>query len=657
MRVKTSFRSLTPMLATAGVLLLATTAGAEQPRAAIWEILEASPSGIFDPGPNPAGDVQVLIGLHPGGDRGQAPLLVLFPGCGEDPKNPNRPVLNLEDVLQRGAEPRFADWEDPGPRWRMCPDQDAVLLFPGAAGQVQLALDFLGPFSGGISPVLRGEVHELSDEDLRKVVDPQDPRELARLVGDRAPGALLEVDVHYLVDGEKAAYRRGDWHGVYGKPAPDPLEAPATGDYAVVADRLAVDVTSFRADLPIPKETVDDGGARFRRSLEYVELLGSGLAGDKVCFREDVRVVTPDKRKKDAAQLFQAYYLSGRFSTKWTSDHSLHPGWGFRVEAWTDDFGFWHVIASDWVQSNGTWSLYVPSSELFVGNHLRIYYRLHTSYYDVKDLSDNRYAWRDPDQFNIPTYFDAGHRYADTDGGAFSGIGEVADAAMWTWSRLYWNGGINPVPASPINLYVPNTTYDCGDGSGSPWSCASVSGNIWLISAHATQARVVSHELGHQLNYKYWAYKRPANAGGSHSASSCYPTRTGMTLFEGFAGFVAGWVGYPGRNVADGGFGSGRWSLGGMDLEQRTSPPSCSNGWENETWVARAFWDLHDTQGDGQDILWFVHPGGVPAIYLNNGVANDGDARDMRFYETPYRNAASSGHEGFISDIFDQNRH
>ena len=47
----------------------------------------------------------------------------------------------------------------------------------------------------------------------------------------------------------------------------------------------------------------------------------------------------------------------------------------------------------------------------------------------------------------------------------------------------------------------------------------------------------------------------------------------------------------------------------------------------------------------------------MPALYLGNGVPNNGDARDMRFYRTIYRNAASSGHEGFIDDIFDQNRH
>ena len=138
--------------------------------------------------------------------------------------------------------------------------------------------------------------------------------------------------------------------------------------------------------------------------------------------------------------------------------------------------------------------------------------------------------------------------------------------------------------------------------------------------------------------------------------NSCYPTRLGMTLREGFANFVAGWVGYQNRNVTEGGFNSTRWNLG-YDLETRFSPPNCLNGWENEVWVARTFWDLHDTRSDGDDILWFNHKGAVISLYLNNGVVNNGDSKDMRDYETIYRNAASSGHQGFISDIFNQNRH
>jgi len=209
------------------------------------------------------------------------------------------------------------------------------------------------------------------------------------------------------------------------------------------------------------------------------------------------------------------------------------------------------------------------------------------------------------------------------------------------------------VGSAPIRFFYPNTWDNCGGSS--PWSCAS-GNDLWLIAAHGTQGDVVVHEMAHVLNNKFWSNKRPAGSGGSHTLNACYPTRLGMALREGFANFMAGWVSYPNRNVAEGGFNSGRWALG-YDLESRNSPPNCANGWENEVWVARTFWDLHDTRADGDDILWFNAKGAIPALYLGNAIANNGDARDMRFYETIYRNAASSGHQGFITDIFEQNRH
>lgn len=634
---------------------------AYEPRAAYWTLVESSKAGEYLPGPTPGGDTQVLIGLAGLEDLANSSLLVVFPGCGEDPSSSNRPILNLDNVLKFGSKPLYAEWEDPGPRWRVCASESAVLLKPGSPLHMSLAVDFLREVSEGLSPRLPVQVHVLSEDDLGRIDFNKDIGcQWANIVGRRHPAAELVIDLYYRLDAAKHAWFMGDYHDVFGKPDPDLLFGRATGDYQQDASQLPVDVLSFRSNRPIPGQTEDDGGTLFRETLARVLAEKSALSGAEVCNKEDYDVRIGTRRRGarlSAAAAALAYHVSGRFSTKWSADHSLHPGFGFRVEAWSDDFfGIWIKLAEDWVQADGTWSLNVPGVPIFSGNRLRVYYRTKTSYYDVQDLSGNRYVWVDPDWLNIPADFSVGHRYADTDGGTYNGVGELVDAAMYTWSRLYWNGGINPVPASPVKVYAPNTTYDCGDGSGNPWSCANVGGNIWLIAAHAVQAQVVSHELGHQLNYKYWNYKRPANPGGSHSLTTCYPARLGMTLFEGFADFLAGWVGYPGRNVADGGFGSGRWALG-WDLENRNAPPSCSNGWENELWVGRTFWDLHDTRSDGNDVLWFNHLGAVPVLYLANGVANEGDARDMRDYENIYRNAASPGHQTFISNIFDQNRH
>ena len=218
-------------------------------------------------------------------------------------------------------------------------------------------------------------------------------------------------------------------------------------------------------------------------------------------------------------------------------------------------------------------------------------YRSYNQYYEPQNEDGDTYSWKDPDQTNIGPVFNAGHRYADTDGGDYNGVGELVDAAMNLWSRLYWDGGIDPVPSEPLALYFPNTWDDCGDGSGVPWSCANANGEIWLTAAHGTDAPVVVHEMAHQLNNKFWGGKRPAGTGGSHTLNGCYPTRLGMALREGFANFLPAWVGYPNRNTADGGFGSGRWDLG-FDAESRTSPPDCSNGWENEVWGSAHFLGL-----------------------------------------------------------------
>jgi hypothetical protein len=673
-----------PLLCALGASL----SSAREPEAVFFRVIEADRAGSFHPGLTPGGDTKVQIELFPSDeDLAKSPLLVVFPGCGDDPSTPNRPILNLEDVLRRSGTPGRSpsEWEDPGPRWRICPSDSAILLEGGQARSLSLSVDFLRAVSEGVSPRLNAEVHILSEDDLAKIDPAQDIGcQWASLVGGRAPTAHLTIDLYYRLS-DKGDFLYGGYHDVFGKPGPDPVQsARMTGDYAKDVASLPVDLLSFRSTRRIPGQTQDDGGRLFQRTLASAKRAGSGLAGSAFCSEEDFSV-TPGHRHRrgdddhcfygnrcrdpygaddlgadpvssalaPVPSLISTYHLSGRFSTKWSADHSLHPGFGFRVEAWSDDILGWHLLASDWVQADGSWSLTVPASNpFFLGNRLRMLYVTRTSYYDAQDIDGNRYAWRDPDQLHIPTTFDAGHRYADTDGGTYNGVGELVDAAMYTWSRLYWNGGINPVRSSPINLIAPNTGLACGGTS--PWSCAN-GGNIWLIAAHAAQAQVVSHELGHQVNFKFWNDNRPANNGGSHSLNTCYPGREGMTLFEGFADFLAGWVGYPGRNVADGGFGSGRWALG-WDLEQRTASPSCTNGWENEVWVARTFWDLHDTRGDGNDVLWFNNLGAVPALYLGNGVASNGDYRDMRYYRTIYRNAASPGHQTYISDIFDQNR-
>lgn len=627
---------------------------ADEPSALGWKVIESSPSGIAVAGTQPGGDAKIILDIFPvHKEIMQKNLLILFSGCGEDPKTVDKPILNLSGILSgKEKSPVYPDiWAEPGPRWRMCPDVGAQVMWSGQSLRMSATVDFLRLASEGMSPRLEGKVYELSQDD---VAFSQAPFELALIMEGRSPLATFSIEQHYRLKG--TTWFAGNYAKIYGAGIMTRTDGKLSGDYSMVINSTPVNLQSFRRNLRIPTNTKDDGGARLRKTLEQVLVSRSGLAGANVCeVAGDISIGIADQAIVEAMAI-NSHTLSGIFSTKWSADHALHPGFGFRVEAWTNETtGIWRMLTSDWVQSNGTWTLGIPTSMGYAGKHLRMLYRSYNSYYAPQDQASGKYSWRDPDQYNIPTNFNSGHRYADTDGGSYNGVGELVESAMTMWSRMYWDGGINPVPPSAIKFWFPNTWYDCGDGSGVPWSCANTSGEIWLTSAHGTQADVVTHEMAHQLNNKYWSNKRPAGSGGSHTLTGCYSNRLGMAMREGFANFTAAWVGYSNRNVADGGFGTGRWALD-WDAESRVSPPNCNNGWENEVWVARTFWDLHDTRTDGDDILWFIHKGGVPGLYLSNGITNDGDARDMRDYENIYRGAATPGHEGFISDIFNQNR-
>ncbi len=622
---------------------------ADQPHAVDWKPVTQSVSGYFQIGHTPGGDDQVLVQLHhEEKTAGNTPLLVTFPQCAQDPKIGGKPLLNLDDIIgDPSVQPEFADSKPLGPRWEMCTDRQAILLYPGDTADLKVSVDFLRPVSEGMSPRVVGTVYQVPWRWARKI---NDADKLARYKHRVHPAAEVTIDLYYRLDGKRRKWRAGNYEAIFGSASQGPA---VTRDYYKVNDTMPVDVDDYKQIRRLPRVAVKPS---FELPLKEVYDAGSGSTADKPVGRAKTGSFTPTARFDRialAAHGAVSHTLSGKFSTKWSIDHSLHPGFGFRVEAWTLENGYWEKLASDWVQYNGTWTLEVPASKGFRGDHLRILYRSYNRYYRPQNQDGDTYSWRDPDQYDIGSSFDAGHRYADTDGGEYNSVGELVDAAMNMWSRLYWAAEIDPVPSEPLKFHFPNTWYNCGGTS--PWSCANTSGEIWLIAAHGREADTVVHEMAHQLNNKFWNNKRPAGSGGSHTLNGCYPTRVGMALREGFANFMAAWVGYPGRNVADGNFDDERWTLA-YDAEQRTAPPACDNGWENEVWVARTFWDLHDKHSDGDDILWFIHKGAVISLYLGNGVANDGDAMDMRDFETIYRNAATSGHEGFISDIFEQNR-
>jgi hypothetical protein len=329
--------------------------------------------------------------------------------------------------------------------------------------------------------------------------------------------------------------------------------------------------------------------------------------------------------------------VSGVFSYK-GMDNLLHPAFGWRVRAWRNfPLIGWTNVAEDFIQFDGTWTLNVPN----VPGQIKFQYIASNRFFAPMNSAGETYRWVGPAHDTSSSSFNEGSWSADTSSGGVRGLGEIYSQGMFLWSKLYWEGEINPLRDNPVKVFFPNTTYDCGDGTGSPWSCAATDGRIWLIPAHAIRNGVIQHELSHQINYQFWGNNLPPGAGGSHNLSSCY--NRGLALIEGFADFMVFWT------------QAGRGDDPSTNFDFRAEDPSsfaCSTSLAtNESWVAATFWDLHDTRADGADDIWFIHPGATPGIFLRQGRL-DG----MDDFRNVYRAKANAEHRSIIDAVFQQNK-
>ncbi len=325
----------------------------------------------------------------------------------------------------------------------------------------------------------------------------------------------------------------------------------------------------------------------------------------------------------------------GEFSYK-GMDNLLHPAFGWRVRAWKRILGsIWVVAAEDWIQWDGKWQLNVPT----IGDETRFQYVAFNRFFTPMTSSEDTYRWVGPIRGALGSPHNEGSWFADTSTGGARGLGEIYREGMTMWSKLYWEGEINPIRDESIKIFFPNTTYDCGDGSGSPWSCASRDGRIWLIPSHASRNGVTQHELAHQMNYEFWNNNLPSGSGGSHNLTSCY--NPGLAVVEGFANFMVFWTQSARNGDPNAGF----------DFRVENPSFACADPLNvNESWVAANFWDLHDTRGDGSDNLWFIHPGATPGIFLREGMKSG-----MAAFHPVYRSKANAEHRTIIDAIFRQN--
>jgi hypothetical protein len=661
-------------------LILVYPALAEQPVVVGWSVNKTTATkGKYKTGITPNGDHLASVRLFvTNKNLAGKKVIVTFPQCTQEPPIGGRPLLNLNSIIENKrtaaiyptteqSKETGADWV--GPSWRVCPNKSSFLILPGKSVDIELAVDFLIALNHGVTPQLLGKVYVVGSgktaESRKSNAEEKSASTNETMLANGAlfdpaqVDASLSIDLNYLLTDTKRTWTLADYATVY-KIAEDEdaIDGDTTvEDYDSQASVLPVHEASYRRTFSAPAdETYDTSHQRLTDANVAVGLSGTYTPYETDCGGEDdfglgYAQAPTSQRPENRAD--GDYVISGIFSTKWTSDRALHPGLGYKVEAWSTDPGEYQLVGADYVNGDGTWTINISAATGFEGRKLRILYRSSNRYVKIQNRTGGLYYFREPLRENIANPLNVGHRWGDTRV-RWAGVSEVAETAMYMWAKLDQVADISPLRAQQIDVYFPNTWNNCGNRS--PWSCASAAGQIWLIQSHGLSAEIVSHELAHQLNYEMWNNKLPANPFSAHNLNTCYPAFLGMTLIEGFADFFSGWLGYGRRDVEAGGFGNGRWALR-YDLESRVSPPRCITGWSNELWVSRTFWDLHDKNVDGGDNIYFSKRGAVPIIYLNNPPANNGDAWDMRNYEAIYQSIASDAHEDNVTAIFDQNRH
>jgi hypothetical protein len=443
--------------------------------------------------------------------------------------------------------------------------------------------------------------------------------------------------------------------------APPPTHIPPSDDYqrefwdvealSVITDDAIRDITpgsewdeAQSPTLPLPpprdptlprhgeaedsrftQESVDE---RIRRALEASAMMGESEPSRMV---EESLVANSQASGMTAHGSFHYTGLGGL----------LHPAWGWRVYAHVDIGSFTVTLKKTNVNPNGTWSMSLPT--IPSGLPVRFTYEPRNVYFTLRNVAGARYVFS-----SGATHSSAANKVLNENKQAaylsnsdLVGLGEVHRDGMSFWQALKTRGeGIDPVRASSIAIYYPNTSYDCGSGSGNPWSCASSSGKIWMIPAHATGG-VLKHELAHQLQYKFWNGASPDGAGGAHIITNCY--NSGLALSEGFANFMLVWASLE-RHQSP--VANGFWNLERPDLTG-----ACTDKNTNELWVAANFWDFYDSVKDSKDTIYYVHTGITPKMYLLNGKKNS-----MANYLNIFKSKASSHHQTIVEDIFIQNR-
>nr|QKW94335.1 hypothetical protein [Stigmatella aurantiaca] len=434
--------------------------------------------------------------------------------------------------------------------------------------------------------------------------------------------------------------------------APPPAEAPRSGDYA--QERWGVEALSIITDGAVLETTPGSQGDEVQSPTlplppprdstlpRHADPEAPKFTQAAVDARIEQALKNEGVRPQGMRPLGVVTGMKGTGSFHYTGlDGLLHPAWGWNVYAFID-LGFTRLsVAKTSVNPNGTWNLNLPSVPS--GFPIVFTYEPRNLYFTMMNSAGAYYSFSSGGAHSAASnkvlneYAQAAY-LANSD---LVGLGEVHRDGMDFWESLKTKGeGIDPVPATSLSLHYPNTTNTCKRSDKKLWSCASSDGNIWIIPAHATGS-VLKHELGHQLQFKFWNGQVPDNSSGlSHTLTGCY--NAGLALSEGFANFMLMWSNLD-RNAAS--------ATSPMNIERPDFAGACTTKNLNELWVAGTFWDFYDSRSDNKDTLHYFHTGVVPKMYLGNGKHNS-----MSEYLNIFKAKVSSTHQTIAEDIFTQNR-
>lgn len=310
------------------------------------------------------------------------------------------------------------------------------------------------------------------------------------------------------------------------------------------------------------------------------------------------------------------------------------PGWGQKSV-----YDAPIVLGEALVNGLGNWSMDVKYPG-YAGQNVVVEYYPMSPYIRALGPDNQPFGWFDGATGGVSQNYDHGKKLIDLSAstGTLPGLGDVyRNAQMFRAVLNVW--GFNAVGSAPINLYFPNTWFDCGSSDKKPWSCASRNGAVWLIAEHNDETTIL-HELSHQLDAKYWNGALPPGAAIDHSLDQCY--NGGLAISEGFANALP-YLLFADKSAAS------PFMDGGFEIEVPDKASIC-NGPNNETWVASTLWDLADKAADGKDKLWFEPEALIVGAYLNGGVKND-----IFALLPPLTALAKPEHKKFVYQVYEEN--